>query len=143
MSLQISSEIRIEASAQEVWKQFTHWKQHQNWNPLLKGFKGEVKKGNKIVVSVDGMKFKPLITEYEEAKKLSWLGHLWRPGILDGQHSFEIIPIGASACIFKQSESFKGWILPLFKKKLAQELPLKFQKMNEALKAVCHACIEQ
>ncbi|MFZ4581048.1 MAG: SRPBCC family protein, partial [Paludibacter sp.] len=117
----------------------TNFDNYPNWNPFIKSIKGEVKAGNIIIARLEppeatGMTFKPKILSYDVNKELSWLGHLIIPGLFDGLHKFELIDNGNGTTTFIQSESFKGILVPMFKKMLDINTTNGFEEMNKKLK---------
>ena len=98
-----------------------------------------MKKGNKIEAIIQApdskpMTFKPKVLTCIENKELSWLGHLFFPGVFDGKHKFELIDNGDRTITFVQSETFKGIFVSLFKKQLTINTKNGFIAMNEKLK---------
>jgi hypothetical protein len=83
-----------------------------------------------------GMTFKPKILTFETNKELSWLGHLLFAGLFDGKHKFELIDNGDGTTTFRQSEKFKGVLVPLFKKQLDNNTKKGFEEMNRKLKEI-------
>ena len=139
MAKEIKTEILIHATPEKVWSILTNFDNYPNWNPFIKSINGEVKVGNKITARIEppeasGMTFKPRILSYDVNKELSWLGHLIIPGLFDGQHKFELIDNGNGTTTFIQSESFKGILVPLFKKMLDINTVNGFEAMNKKLK---------
>ena len=139
MAKEIKTEILINATPQKVWSILTNYENYPNWNPFIKSIIGEVKVGNKITARIEppeakGMTFKPKILTYETNKELSWIGHLLFAGLFDGEHKFELIDNGNGTTTFKQSEKFKGILVPLFKKMLDINTINGFNNMNKKLK---------
>ena len=96
MATEIKTEILITASPEKVWEILTNFNNYSSWNPFIKSVKGEVIVGNKITIRIEppgakGMTFKPEVLIFEMNKELRWLGHLFLPGIFDGEHKFELI----------------------------------------------------
>ena len=81
-----------------------------------------------------GMSFRPTVLVAEPNRELRWLGRLWFPGILDGEHSFVIEPLVAGRVRFVQQERFKGLLLPFLSKMLDRDTRRGFEEMNQALK---------
>ncbi|MDB9931814.1 SRPBCC domain-containing protein [Flavobacteriales bacterium] len=133
MSLQLSTEIRIKVSSQEIWQELIDFNSYPSWNPFITKIEGIPKQHNQLKASIGGMKFKPIVLESTPNKKLVWLGKLLFKGFFDGKHSFEIIE-EVNKCVFIQSETFTGILDPLFKKKLKTDTKQGFEAMNEALK---------
>ena len=138
---EIKTEVLINATPEKVWAILTDFENYPNWNPFIKFIKGEVKIGNKIIVKIEppeakGMTFKPKILTFETNKELSWLGHLLFAGLFDGKHKFELIDNGDGTTTFRQSEKFKGVLVPLFKKQLDNNTKKGFEEMNRKLKEI-------
>ena len=87
------------------------------------------------------MTFRPTVLAVEPARGLRWVGHLLIPGLFDGEHQFEIQPLGPGRVRFVQQERFTGVLVPLFARNLdAHTLP-GFNAMNAALKARAEAAV--
>src|ERR687898_2006844 len=66
--------------------------------------------------------------------ELRWLGHLFVPGLFDGEHSLSIQPLEENRVRFVQREAFKGLLVPLFARSLDNNTRRGFEEMNRALK---------
>ncbi len=136
---EIKTEILIHATPDKVWAILTKFENYPAWNPFIKSINGDVKIGNKITARIEppeakGMTFKPKVLSFEPNKELSWLGHLMFAGLFDGKHKFELIDNGNGTTTFRQSEKFKGILVPLFKKQLDNNTKKGFEQMNQKLK---------
>ena len=80
------------------------------------------------------MTFRPKILNAEPNRELRWLGHLFVPGLFDGEHSFTIEPLGHARVRFVQREIFRGLLVPLFSRGLDRDTRRGFEEMNRALK---------
>jgi hypothetical protein len=69
-----------------------------------------------------------------EAYELRWLGHLWVPGLFDGEHSFRVEPIDEHRSRLTQSESFSGVLAGLLLRRYGADTEAGFHAVNEALK---------
>jgi hypothetical protein len=67
--------------------------------------------------------FRPKVLVAKPDRGLRWLGHLWVPGLFDGEHSFVI----------------GGALLPLLSNMLDGETRRGFVELNRALKLRCEA----
>lgn len=139
MVKEIKTEILINTTPEKVWAILTDFENYPNWNPFIKSIKGEVNVGKVITVRIEpseakGMTFKPEILTFKTNKELSWLGHLFFAGIFDGENKFEIIDNGNGTTTFRQSEIFRGILVPLFKKQLDNNTKEGFEEMNKKLK---------
>lgn len=139
MAKEIKSEILINAMPEKVWSILTDFDKYPNWNPFIKSITGNVSVGNKITARLEppgakGMTFKPKVLVFETNKELRWIGHLLFPGLIDGEHRFELIYNGNGTTTFKQIEKFTGILVPLFKKMLDVNTVNGFNLMNKKLK---------
>ena len=139
MAKEIKTEILIHATPEKVWSILTNLNDYPNWNPFIKSIKGETKVGNKITARIEppeakGMTFKPKVLAFDANKEFRWLGHLLFPGLFDGEHKFELIDNGNGTTTFRQSEKFKGILVPLFKKMLDNNTLNGFNQMNAKIK---------
>ena len=137
--MELSSEIEINASPETVWKLLTDTSRFPEWNPFIRRLSGELKVGQKLTVFIQppggsGMEFKPEVLKVEAGRELRWLGHLMIPGLFDGEHIFQIEPLGDGHVRFHQREIFSGILVPLLKKFLDSDTRRGFDAMNRRLK---------
>jgi len=138
-SKEIKTEILINASPEKVWAIFSDFNNYPNWNPFIKLLSGDVKIGNKITVKIEPynskpMNFKPKVLAFEATKEMRWIGRLLFGGLFDGRHTFELIDNGNGTTTFKQSEVFKGILMPFFGKKKMENTRKGYEAMNQKLK---------
>lgn len=136
---EVTTEIAIHASADAVWDVLTDLRRFGDWNPFIPKAEGEVKEGARLEVRIEppggtGMTFRPKVTQVRAGRELRWLGHLWIPGLFDGEHIFEIEPTEEGAVRFVQRERFKGLLVPLLWRSLERSTRQGFEEMNRALK---------
>ncbi len=139
MAKEITTNIVINATPEKVWEVLTHFQAYSAWNPFIQSLDGNIQVGKKITVRLQphdakGMTFKPIVQHVVEKKTFSWLGHLLIPGLFDGKHAFELIDNGNGTTTFVHSETFKGLLIPFFKKFLEHNTKIAFEQMNVALK---------
>ena len=92
---EIRTEIVIKASPAIVWSVLTDFEKYPSWNPFIKWIKGEAIEGSTITARIEppnasGMTFKPVVLKVNSQKEFRWLGHLFIPGLFDGEHIFEL-----------------------------------------------------
>jgi hypothetical protein len=136
---ELKTEILISATPQKVWAILIDFQNYPVWNPFIRSVKGNIVVGRKITIRLEppeanGMTFKPKILAFEKYKELRWIGHLLFPGLFDGEHKFELIDNENGTTTFKQSEKFRGILVPLFKKLLDVNTTNGFNLMNQKLK---------
>jgi hypothetical protein len=81
-----------------------------------------------------GITFRPKVLTAEPNHQLRWLGHLFVPGLFDGEHSFILQSLEEDRVRFVQSEVFRGLLVPLFARSLENSTLRGFEEMNRALK---------
>ena len=139
---EIRSETIIKASPDKVWMFFNDFGNFAQWNPFIRSVEGEVSIGNKIKIKLTPpdarpMIFKPRVLKIEQNKELRWLGHLFIPGLFDGEHIFEFIDNKDGTTKFIQREIFTGMLVPFLKKMLDENTRRGFELMNQKLKEKC------
>jgi hypothetical protein len=139
LAKEIKTEILIKAKPEKVWAILIDFQNYPSWNPFIKSINGEAILGKKITARIEppgakGMTFKPKILSLVINKELSWIGHFLFSGLFDGKHKFEIIDNGDGTTTFKQSEIFKGILVPFFKKMIEDNTKKGFEAMNQKLK---------
>ena len=133
----LQAEIIINASATDVWKVLTDFEAYPQWNPFIRQVTGKAEPGEKLTLQMRlgnrTMTIRPTVLFVQPQRELRWLGHLFIPGVFDGEHSFVIEPLGERKVRFIQSEEFNGLLIP-FSKSLLNETEQNFNEMNRALK---------
>jgi len=137
---ELLTEIEIEAIPERVWDILTDIARYPEWNPFIRRVDGTLRPGARIEVRIEppggrAMTFRPVVLTVEPGRELRWLGHLLIPGLFDGEHIFTIEPIDADRVRFTQRETFRGLLVPLFRKSLDVGTQEGFQLMNAALKS--------
>ena len=136
---ELHSQIDINASAERVWQLLTDFASYPQWNPFIRRISGEPTTGEHLQVRLEppesrGITLRPKVLNAEPNHQLRWLGHLFVPGLLDGEHSFVIQPLGEDRVRFVQREAFRGLLVPLFVRSLDKSTLGGFEEMNQALK---------
>jgi hypothetical protein len=136
---ELHTAIDIQATAQQVWKTLTDFEAFPEWNPFIRRAEGEIEVGAQLEVHLQppggsGMTFRPKLLKVEPNQELRWLGHLWIPGLFDGEHIFHIEPINEGQVRFVQRELFNGILVPFLAGSLDKGTRLGFEEMNRALK---------
>jgi hypothetical protein len=134
MKHSIESSIHINAKPEKVWQVLTDFENYSAWNPFILSIKGNVKSGNQIAVTFEEMNFKPKVLVYEPNKQFSWLGHLFIPGLFDGEHNFILTQNDDGSTTFMQKENFGGLLVRFFKGYLNSKTKPGFIQMNQKLK---------
>ena len=144
---ELHSEIEIDASAERVWGVLANFASYPQWNPFIRHISGELKVGERFEVRLEppdsrGITLRPTVLRAEPNRELRWLGHLFVPGLFDGEHSLFIQPLEENRVRFIQSEMFKGVLVPLLARSLDTNTLRGFEEMNGALKERAEALPE-
>lgn len=136
---EIRTELVIKASPSVVWSVLTDFPNYPSWNPFIKWIKGNAQQGAKITARIEppnasGMTFKPTLLIVKKNQELRWLGHLFIPGLFDGEHIFELYENSDGTTTFVQREEFRGLLVGVFQKMLDTSTLQGFDAMNRKLK---------
>lgn len=139
MAKQIRTEIEIHAPAEKVWEILADFDQYSNWNPFIKSISDDMTEGSQLRVTMQPvggkpMHFRPTVIKMQPHQEFRWLGHLFVPGLFDGEHYFQIEEVAENTVRFIQGEQFRGILVPLFWGSMESGIKAGFKAMNEALK---------
>src|SRR5512134_271355 len=137
---EIRSEAMIEATGNEVWAVLADFGSYGEWNPGFRSIEGRAAVGEKLdiafaLTSGRTMRIRPTVLEAEPGRELRWLGRLLVPGLLDGEHRFEIQEAGPGRVRFVQGERFRGMLVPFLRSMIEVDTVAMFERVNEALAA--------
>jgi hypothetical protein len=135
---ELRSEIEIDAPPERVWQVLIDFGAYSQWNPFIHSIEGEPRVGSRLKVRIEppgarGMTFRPTVRVAEPARELRWLGRLFVPGLVDGEHRLALEPLEGGRSSFVQSERFSGLLVGLITGTLAAT-ERGFEQMNQALK---------
>ncbi|MDR3080260.1 MAG: SRPBCC domain-containing protein [Streptomyces sp.] len=134
----ISSEVQIDAGAEEVWSALTDFSRFREWNPFLVEASGRALVGQRLSLRFrlpdNGreMVFKPTVLVSEPGRLLRWRGRLGVPGVFDGLHSFVLTPRDGGTHVL-QTEVFTGVLVPVTGP-LIRQSEVGFTRLTDALK---------
>jgi hypothetical protein len=117
----------------------TNFSRYSQWNPFIRSISGEARQGGKLEVFIqqpggNKMTFRPIVLALQPGRELRWLGRLLLPGIFDGEHQFQIEPLGDNRTRLTQREAFSGLLVPFLWSSLDKQTRQGFEEMNRALK---------
>jgi hypothetical protein len=135
---EISSEIEIDATPEDVWAVLTDFARYPEWNPGFERAEGSAQVGETLRLTFakqggKGMKMQPTVLVADAGRELRWLGRLWVPGIFDGEHRFEIHASEPGRVRFVQAERFRGVLVPFLRKLIRVDTLAMFGAVNAAL----------
>ena len=130
----------IHASPAAVWEILTTAGAYPLWNPTVVRVEGTIAAGEKIkvfaTISPDRA-FPVKVSVFDAPQKMVWRGGMPIPGLFVGERVFELRPVagpdGAPAVDFEMSETFRGLLLPMFRKQIPDLQPT-FDEFASSLK---------
>jgi hypothetical protein len=136
---ELHSEIEIDASAERVWGVLTDFGSYPEWNPFIRRIGGELEVGERLEVRLEppdsrGITMRPTVLRADPNRLMRWVGHLFVPGLFDGEHSLAIHPLEDDRVRFVQHEAFKGVLVRPLARSLDKNTLRGFEEMNVALK---------
>jgi hypothetical protein len=136
--MQLRTEIEIDATPERVWGVLSDFPRYHAWNPFITSVEGDLKVGNTLTIRLtppesSESKFRPRLLVCDAPHELRWRGHLFVPGLLDGEHFFRVEELPGGRTRFVHGEDFSGLLLRFLYKQLNQ-VARGFVYMNEALK---------
>src|SRR5437867_5294586 len=137
--LELRTEIEIDATPERVWAVLIDFEKFPDWNPFIRSIRGNVQVGSRLDVLLGAsgtraMRFRPIVKAVVPNRELRWLGRLGLPRLFDGEHIFQIEPLGPIRSRFVQRERFRGLFVPLLARSLNRDARRGFEEMNRALR---------
>src|SRR2546428_2631885 len=137
--LELRPEVKIDAPAERVWAGLLDFERFPDWNPFIRRVHGDaqVVSGLDVRLGASGtgaMRFRPTVKAVVPNRRLRWLGRLGLPRLFDGEHIFQIEPLGPNRVRFVQRERFRGLFVPLLARSLNRDARRGFEEMNRALR---------
>jgi hypothetical protein len=139
MAKEIKTTIEIDASVSTIWAVLTDFGRYSEWNPFIRSIRGQAKQGERLEIFIqppggNGMTFRPVILALQPEHELRWIGRIMVPGIFDGEHQFQLEPMGERRTRLIHGEVFSGLLVPLLWQNLDTQTRQGFEEMNNALK---------
>ncbi|WP_414657115.1 SRPBCC family protein [Deinococcus sp. VB343] len=138
-SRDVEAETVIDASPERVWRVMADTAAYPEWNPVIVRLTGELRAGETVEFvnrGLDGqtMTFRPRILKAEAGRELRWLGHLWVPGLFDGEHYFVLSALPGGKTRLQHGEHFRGVLVPAVSGWLDRAIRPNYARLNAALK---------
>ena len=135
----IEDQIEIDASAHTVWSCLMDFPSYPQWNPLIPLIEGQAALGSYLKVrltppALAACNYTLKVTALTPQEEFSWLGHLFFPGWMDGDHTFIIKTLSENKTLFIQREKFSGILVPFLDPFLKKNMLEGFKQMNLKLK---------
>jgi hypothetical protein len=141
----IHTSIEIDVPAETVWSVLTDFGAYPAWNPYTR-IEGEPRVGERLRVSPGpeagrAPTFRPRVL-VADGRELRWLGHLYVPGLFDGEHSFVVEELDEGRSGLTQSETFSGLLVGPIMRFVGEDTESNFRGVNEALAARAESLLD-
>ncbi|MBT3384407.1 MAG: SRPBCC domain-containing protein [Prolixibacteraceae bacterium] len=136
---EIRTEIQILSKPNKVWETLTNLPAWSDWNPVVNKIEGKLETGSELFITMagkngnDGKSYKSVVTEFEEEKRLSFIGIMMAKFMFSAERIIELEDL-EEGTLFTQREIYKGLLVSLFWKKLNEQAVRMLNSMNKALK---------
>lgn len=135
---EIHTEIQIDATADQVWRVLTDFASYPEWSSRIRPDGGNPQAGARIRVQVRvagnlGFGFRPTVLTVEPGREFCWVGRL-PARLLEGRHSFSIVPLQRNRVHFIHREVYGGILVPVYMWIMKGWLRRTYERMNQELK---------
>ena len=140
---EIRTSAEIDAPPAAVWAALTDFAAYPEWNPFMR-VEGRPNLGARLVAEIrpPGMRastLRPRVVRVERDRELRWVGHLFVPGVFDGEHRFELAALDDGRTRLTHAETFGGALAGALLRRYGGAIERGFREMNAALKARAEA----
>jgi hypothetical protein len=134
----LATSVDVDAPPERVWAVLTAFDRYPEWNPTMR-IRGRPNLGAHLDVELHlpdarPRAFRPTVTRVDRPHELRWLGHLFVPGLYDGEHRFRVEDLGDGRSRLHHGESFSGLLVAPINRLLGSRVRRGFEAMNEALR---------
>ncbi|MFD8145858.1 SRPBCC family protein [Streptomyces sp. NPDC059708] len=138
MRRNITTEITIDATPEEVWEVLTDLPRYCVWNPFIRQAGGELAPGGRLRLTMYAESgrpttFHPTVKVFTPVTELRWTGHFLVRGLFDGEHFLRLSEGPGRTTRLEHGERFRGLLVP-FLGGLLEGTARNFTAMNEALR---------
>jgi hypothetical protein len=136
----IATEVEIDAPPSRVWSVLVDLPAYREWNPFIVEASGVVAEGETLALRMalpgrDPIGVEPRLLVVDPERELRWKGRILVPGLFDGTHAFELVPLEGGRTRLLHSERFAGLLLPIARPLLYDATVQAFHALDAALAA--------
>lgn len=139
MRRNITTEITIDATPEEVWQVLTDLPRYCVWNPFIRQADGEAVPGERLRLTTYSASGRattahPTVRICVPPAELRWTGHLLVRGLFDREHFVRLSEGPGRTTRVQHGERFRGLLVPFLGRRL-EGTARQVTAMNEALRA--------
>lgn len=143
--MEIRAFTTIDAPAELVWEVLTDLEGHDDWDPMMRGFRGRLEEGAivsfKIVLGRFAAPVPCEVLRVRPGRELRWIGPASKLArrAAAGEHYFALTPVSPTVTRLEHGEDFSGWLVPRRAAFIASRLRPMYEKFNAAIKREAEA----
>jgi hypothetical protein len=135
----LHTQIDIAAPVERVWALLADFPSYSRWNPQVRSVEGNLGVGQALKIFVEppgarGVRLRPTLLAVEPNRELRWKWSVLVPGLLEGEHYFELKAKSCGGLTFHHGEIFSGILVPLLGRQMNGVIKQGFVAANDALK---------
>lgn len=135
----LHTHVDVDVSADALFATLVDFASYPEWNPYIRRIRGVLAVGEKLSVNTHAgnngpSAFTPTVVRYEPGHAFAWLGTYIVPGLLDGEHTFEVEPRSASTSRLVHREVWRGPVWRIHRRFWIEGTTTGFHAMNGAIK---------
>jgi hypothetical protein len=129
-----STQIDIDAPAEQVWSVVTNFESYHTWNPLLTDVQGDLVVGGDLRVraAFAPMAVSATVTAVDKPNRFEWEDHV-PLNLLKPVFSVLLLPLPENRTRVAIAETFTGPLLPVMGRRLDTQMPSLYDAMGKAL----------
>jgi hypothetical protein len=129
-----STQIDIDAPAEQVWEILTNFESYPTWNPLLTEVQGKLDIGGELRVraAFAPMAVRATVTAVDKPNRFEWEDHV-PLNLLTPVFSVRLLPLPENRTRVVIAETFTGPLLPVMGRRLDTQMPPLYDAMAEEL----------
>jgi CelD/BcsL family acetyltransferase involved in cellulose biosynthesis len=110
-------EVVVDAPRHVVWELLSDFEGYDSWNPFITEARGDSDRGETVSMQLEARGERPREVECEvlvarELRKLHWRCRTHAPGVLDREHTFRVVPLGADRVLLVYDGRWEGFLQP-------------------------------
>ena len=136
----VEASVDIDAPPDRVWAVLLDLPRYREWNTLLVHLEGEPVLGQRITLRLAPpagrtYTFRPVVTSHRPPERFAWKAVTGVPGIIDGEHVFELSALPDGRTRLRNREVYSGLLSALMRRLPAmRDAQPGFERMNAELK---------
>ncbi|WP_227356967.1 SRPBCC domain-containing protein [Haladaptatus salinisoli] len=132
---EILVETEVDAPPRTVWEVLADLRAYREWNPHVTDARGDLREGATVEIRVrSGLSrsrtIPVTVTEVTPERRLEWVGRVLSSRLFEGQHAFELEPLGEDRTRFVNRERLSGLLVPVV---VPDDARRGYEAMNRAL----------